>query len=273
MQGEQRPRRRGHRRRRAHRRHGLGGAEQHRRRQGPPAGHRRQRQRALVRARPSAASPNHLATLRTTDGYERFLAWGKDVLQRTPVVGKPLYETLHGAKKGLKDFIRAAGHVRGPRAEVRRPDRRPRHRGRGVRAAPGQALPRPGASCTASPRRAAATSPRSQHEEDRFHTVGVMDPLTCEPARAVRRPVLDLGVRRRDGQDRRGARGRRRDHGGDAAPGGPRRSSPSGSRTGCSTSASPSSTPRSPRPGSRPAGCTRSSPSTRPSSTGPSTRS
>ncbi|MBO8185467.1 1-deoxy-D-xylulose-5-phosphate synthase [Streptomyces spirodelae] len=52
---------------------------------------------------------NHLATLRTTDGYERFLARGKDVLNRTPVVGKPLYETLHGAKKGLKDFIAPQG--------------------------------------------------------------------------------------------------------------------------------------------------------------------
>ncbi|MGH3325846.1 MAG: 1-deoxy-D-xylulose-5-phosphate synthase, partial [Streptomyces sp.] len=52
---------------------------------------------------------NHLATLRTTDGYERFLARGKEVLNRTPVVGKPLYETLHGAKKGLKDFIAPQG--------------------------------------------------------------------------------------------------------------------------------------------------------------------
>ncbi|MFE7777229.1 1-deoxy-D-xylulose-5-phosphate synthase [Streptomyces sp. NPDC057445] len=52
---------------------------------------------------------NHLATLRTTDGYERFLARGKDILERTPVVGKPLYETLHGAKKGLKDFITPQG--------------------------------------------------------------------------------------------------------------------------------------------------------------------
>jgi 1-deoxy-D-xylulose-5-phosphate synthase len=52
---------------------------------------------------------NHLATLRTTDGYERFLARGKDILGRTPVVGKPLYETLHGAKKGLKDFIAPQG--------------------------------------------------------------------------------------------------------------------------------------------------------------------
>ncbi|MET9644585.1 1-deoxy-D-xylulose-5-phosphate synthase [Streptomyces syringium] len=52
---------------------------------------------------------NHLATLRTTDGYERFLARGKDLLERTPVLGKPLYETLHGAKKGLKDFIAPQG--------------------------------------------------------------------------------------------------------------------------------------------------------------------
>ncbi len=52
---------------------------------------------------------NHLATLRTTDGYERFLARGKQMLNRTPVVGRPLYGTLHGAKKGLKDVIAPQG--------------------------------------------------------------------------------------------------------------------------------------------------------------------
>ncbi|MHC3450633.1 1-deoxy-D-xylulose-5-phosphate synthase [Streptomyces prasinus] len=52
---------------------------------------------------------NHLATLRTTDGYERFLTRTKDLLERTPVVGRPLYDTLHGAKKGLKDFIAPQG--------------------------------------------------------------------------------------------------------------------------------------------------------------------
>ncbi|MEU6811999.1 1-deoxy-D-xylulose-5-phosphate synthase [Streptomyces sp. NPDC046831] len=52
---------------------------------------------------------NHLATLRTTDGYEKFLARTREVLERTPVVGRPLYETLHGAKKGLKDFIAPQG--------------------------------------------------------------------------------------------------------------------------------------------------------------------
>ncbi|MFG2822340.1 1-deoxy-D-xylulose-5-phosphate synthase [Kitasatospora sp. NPDC048365] len=52
---------------------------------------------------------NHLSTLRTTQGYERFLTWGKEALQRTPVVGKPMFDTLHGAKKGLKDFIAPQG--------------------------------------------------------------------------------------------------------------------------------------------------------------------
>ncbi|WP_432058349.1 1-deoxy-D-xylulose-5-phosphate synthase [Streptomyces sp. bgisy022] len=52
---------------------------------------------------------DHLATLRTTDGYERFLARTKEVLERTPVVGQALYDTLHGAKKGLKDFIAPQG--------------------------------------------------------------------------------------------------------------------------------------------------------------------
>ncbi|MCC9306381.1 1-deoxy-D-xylulose-5-phosphate synthase [Kitasatospora sp. RB6PN24] len=52
---------------------------------------------------------NHLTTLRTTQGYERFLTWGKEALQRTPVIGEGLAGALHGAKKGLKDFIAPQG--------------------------------------------------------------------------------------------------------------------------------------------------------------------
>ncbi|MDQ1600753.1 MAG: 1-deoxy-D-xylulose-5-phosphate synthase [Actinomycetota bacterium] len=52
---------------------------------------------------------HHLATLRTTRGYERFLEWGKQVLGRTPVVGGPLYDALHGVKKGLKDVVAPQG--------------------------------------------------------------------------------------------------------------------------------------------------------------------
>ena len=44
-----------------------------------------------------------------TQGYERFLDWGKDVLQKTPVVGAPIFETLHGMKKGIKDIVAPQG--------------------------------------------------------------------------------------------------------------------------------------------------------------------
>ncbi len=52
---------------------------------------------------------HHLSTLRTTRGYERFLEWGRRTLQRTPVVGAPVYEALHGMKKGLKDIVAPQG--------------------------------------------------------------------------------------------------------------------------------------------------------------------
>jgi 1-deoxy-D-xylulose-5-phosphate synthase len=51
----------------------------------------------------------YLSTLRVTRGYERFLDWGKDVLHKTPVVGAPIYETLHGMKKGIKDIVAPQG--------------------------------------------------------------------------------------------------------------------------------------------------------------------
>ena len=51
----------------------------------------------------------HLSTLRMTQGYERFLDWGKEVLQKTPVVGAPIFETLHGVKKGIKDIVAPQG--------------------------------------------------------------------------------------------------------------------------------------------------------------------
>jgi 1-deoxy-D-xylulose-5-phosphate synthase len=51
----------------------------------------------------------HLDTLRTTRGYERFLDWGKELLGRTPIVGAPLFEALHGVKRGVKDVVAPQG--------------------------------------------------------------------------------------------------------------------------------------------------------------------
>ncbi|MFG2639930.1 1-deoxy-D-xylulose-5-phosphate synthase [Streptomyces sp. NPDC048370] len=123
---------------------------------------------------------DHLAALRTTDGYERVLSWGKDVLQHTPVIGQPLYGSLHGAKKGFKDAfapqglfedlgLKYVGPVDGhDLAAVESALRRAQRfhgpvlvhclteKGRGYR-------------------------PALEDEADRFHAVGAMDPVTCEP--------------------------------------------------------------------------------------------
>ncbi|MFE3519870.1 1-deoxy-D-xylulose-5-phosphate synthase [Streptomyces sp. NPDC059166] len=123
---------------------------------------------------------NHLATLRTTDGYERFLSWGKEILQQTPVIGPPLYGSLHGAKKGFKDTfapqglfedlgLKYVGPVDGhDTAAVESA----LHRAKRFR---GPVL----VHCITEKGRGYA--PALADDADRFHTVGRMDPLTCEP--------------------------------------------------------------------------------------------
>ncbi|MBC2876656.1 MULTISPECIES: 1-deoxy-D-xylulose-5-phosphate synthase [Streptomyces] len=126
---------------------------------------------------------NHLATLRTTDGYERFLARGKDLLERTPVVGKPLYETLHGAKKGLKDFIapqgmfedlglKYVGPIDGHDIEALESalQRAKRFNGPVI------------VHCLTEKGR--GYQPAEQHEADRFHGIGVIHPDTGLPVAA-----------------------------------------------------------------------------------------
>ncbi|MEU7033336.1 1-deoxy-D-xylulose-5-phosphate synthase [Streptomyces sp. NPDC046237] len=148
----------------------------------------------------------HLAALRTTDGYERVLAWGKDVLQHTPVIGQPLYGSLHGAKKGFKDTfapqglfedlgLKYVGPVDGHdigavESALRRAQRFHgpvlvhclTEKGRGYR-------------------------PALEDEADRFHAVGAMDPLTCAPLAPSAGPswtavfgevIAELGAERPD---------------------------------------------------------------------------
>lgn len=52
---------------------------------------------------------DHLATLRTTQGYEQFLDWGKSTIRRAPVVGRTVERALHGMKKGIKDVVAPQG--------------------------------------------------------------------------------------------------------------------------------------------------------------------
>ncbi len=48
---------------------------------------------------------DHLATVRVSQRYEQVLDYIKTTLSHTPVVGPPIYETLHGIKKGIKDVL------------------------------------------------------------------------------------------------------------------------------------------------------------------------
>lgn len=51
----------------------------------------------------------HLAHLRTQRRYEQALSWTKKSVQSTPVVGRPVFEALHGLKKGVKDVLAPQG--------------------------------------------------------------------------------------------------------------------------------------------------------------------
>jgi 1-deoxy-D-xylulose-5-phosphate synthase len=52
---------------------------------------------------------HHLDTLRTTQGYENVLTWGKKTLKRSGTPGRVAYDALHGLKKGIKDVVAPQG--------------------------------------------------------------------------------------------------------------------------------------------------------------------
>ncbi len=122
----------------------------------------------------------HLDTLRTTSGYERFLDWGKGVLGRTPVVGPPVFDALHGVKQGIKDVVAPQGmfedlgikylgpvdgHDVGAVEAV-------------LRAARGYQGP---VIVHAITQKGRGYAPAENDEADRFHGVGVIDPDTGAP--------------------------------------------------------------------------------------------
>ncbi|WP_329561973.1 1-deoxy-D-xylulose-5-phosphate synthase [Kitasatospora sp. NBC_01266] len=123
---------------------------------------------------------NHLATLRTTQGYERFLTWGKEALQRTPVVGQPIFEALHGAKKGFKDSFAPQGMFEDLGLKYVGPI--DGHDISAVESALRKARGFGGpviVHCLTVKGR--GYRPAELDEADRFHAVGAMDPYTCLP--------------------------------------------------------------------------------------------
>jgi 1-deoxy-D-xylulose-5-phosphate synthase len=121
----------------------------------------------------------HLAGLRLRPGYERVLRNVKGTLGRTPVVGPPLYDALHGLKRGVKDMLAPQGMFEdlglkylGP---VNGHDRVAlEHAFSLARQFGGPVL----VHCVT--RKGYGYAPAENHVADQMHAVGVIDPETGE---------------------------------------------------------------------------------------------
>lgn len=123
---------------------------------------------------------NHLTNLRTAKSYERFLDWGRDLLDRTPVVGGPIYETLHGMKKGLKDIFSPQGLFEDLGLKYLGPV--DGHDIVAMEAALRAARGYPGPVIVhAITHKGRGYEPAERDEADHFHGVGVIDPETGLP--------------------------------------------------------------------------------------------
>lgn len=123
---------------------------------------------------------HHLATLRTTRGYERFLDWGRRMLNRTPVVGPAVYDALHGMKKGVKDVVAPQGMFEDLGLKYIGPvDGHDvgelEHALRRASAFDGPVI------VHAITEKGRGYRPAETDEADRFHGVGVIDPDTGRP--------------------------------------------------------------------------------------------
>jgi 1-deoxy-D-xylulose-5-phosphate synthase len=126
---------------------------------------------------------DHLASLRLAPEYEQVLDVVKQVLGRTPLVGAPLYDALHGIKKGIKDAVTPQGMFEdlglkyvGPvdghdLAAVESALRRARDFGGPVIV-----------HCVT--RKGFGYAPAEADDADCFHSVNVIDPATGKPVAA-----------------------------------------------------------------------------------------
>ncbi|MFB9962635.1 1-deoxy-D-xylulose-5-phosphate synthase [Sinosporangium siamense] len=120
---------------------------------------------------------SHLSALRTTQRYEDMLEFVRDNLTKVPLVGNPVYDTLHGIKKGVKDIfapqamfedlgLKYIGPIDGHNTEF-------------VEAALTKAkgFRRP-VIVHVITRKGHGYSPAENHDEDCFHSPNVFDPAT-----------------------------------------------------------------------------------------------
>jgi 1-deoxy-D-xylulose-5-phosphate synthase len=123
---------------------------------------------------------SHLSTLRTARTYERVLDWGKRWLGRTPLVGRPVYETLHGVKKGIKDVVAPQGMFEDLGLKYIGPV--DGHDVVALEHALGRARAYPGPVIVhVITEKGRGYRPALEDDAERFHAVGVIDPETGQP--------------------------------------------------------------------------------------------
>jgi 1-deoxy-D-xylulose-5-phosphate synthase len=147
----------------------------------------------------------YLSTLRTTSGYEKFLDWGKNVLERTPVVGQPIYETLHGVKKGIKDIVAPQGMFEDLGLKYFGPV--DGHNIEAMESAFTHAKNFKGPVLVhVITEKGRGHAPAVNDEAEKFHAVGVVNPQTGQPLKksgpswtsVFARELVDIGRERKD---------------------------------------------------------------------------
>jgi 1-deoxy-D-xylulose-5-phosphate synthase len=122
----------------------------------------------------------HLATLRTMPNYERFLRWGGKRVRHTPVIGGSMFNALHGFKKGVKDMVAPQGMFEDLGLKYLGPI--DGHDIGAVSAALVRAREFGGpviVHCITA--KGQGYAPAENDEADRFHGIGVLDPITGLP--------------------------------------------------------------------------------------------
>ncbi len=148
----------------------------------------------------------HLAGLRLTPQYEQVLDVVKSALARTPLVGAPLYDALHGIKRGIKDLVQPqvmfedlglkyVGPVDGHDISAIES---------ALRKAKGFGAPVI-VHCVTT--KGSGYEPAETHDADRMHSVGIVDPRTGQPVSiavgrkwtsAFSEQMLQIGAQRPD---------------------------------------------------------------------------
>jgi 1-deoxy-D-xylulose-5-phosphate synthase len=125
----------------------------------------------------------YLSTLRGTKEYERILGRGKRVLLHTPLVGRHIYGALHGIKKGMKDMLAPQGMFEDLGFKYLGPidghDMAAMERTLHIAKEFGSPV-----IVHVITEKGRGYSPAIEDMAEKFHAVGIVDPLTGKPLKA-----------------------------------------------------------------------------------------